>query len=130
MGDRALQAQALAGLAEIRVARGEPESAIRDAKRALAAHRELNDAVLETEDLRILAVALGVAGKATEAEAMLRQVIDRATEHQRPLLVASAQRDLFSAYLARFVHPETSLLDAGQAQEAWPGWEPTRAAGV
>jgi len=94
LGDRALQAQALAGLAEIRVARGEPESAIRDAKRALAAHRELNDAVLETEDLRILAVALGVAGKAAEAEAMLRQVIDRATEHQRPLLVASAQRDL------------------------------------
>ena len=42
----------------------------------------------------------------------------------------SAQRDLFSAYLARFVHPETSLLDAGRAQAAWPGWEPTRAAGV
>ena len=38
---------------------------------------------------------------------------------------ASAQRDLFSAYLARFVDPETSLLDAGQAQAAWPGWEPT-----
>ena len=38
---------------------------------------------------------------------------------------ASAQRDLFSAYLARFVHPETSLLDAGRAQAAWPGWEPT-----
>jgi putative transposase len=37
----------------------------------------------------------------------------------------SAQRDLFSAYLARFVHPDTSLLDAGQAQAAWPGWEPT-----
>ena len=37
----------------------------------------------------------------------------------------SAQRDLFSAYLARFVDPETSLLDAGQAQAAWPGWEPT-----
>src|SRR6266849_10738291 len=35
LGDRALQAQALAGLAEIRVARGEPESAIRDARRAL-----------------------------------------------------------------------------------------------
>ena len=43
---------------------------------------------------------------------------------------ASAQRDLFSAYLARFVDPETSLQDAGQAQAAWPGWEPTRAAGV
>jgi putative transposase len=37
----------------------------------------------------------------------------------------SAQRDLFSAYLARFVHPDTSLLDVGQAQAAWPGWEPT-----
>jgi putative transposase len=37
----------------------------------------------------------------------------------------SAQRDLFSAYLARFVDPETSQLDVGQAQAAWPGWEPT-----
>jgi hypothetical protein len=42
----------------------------------------------------------------------------------------SAQRDLFSAFLARFVHPETSLQGAGQAQATWPGWEPTRAAGV
>src|SRR5438445_477308 len=94
LGDRVLQAQALAGLAEIRVARGEFEPAIRDAERALAVHRELKDAVLETEDLRILAAALGVARKAHDAEAMLRQVIDRATEHQRPLLGASAQRDL------------------------------------
>jgi len=38
---------------------------------------------------------------------------------------ACAQRDLFSAWLARFVHPATSLLDAGQAHAAWPGWEPT-----
>jgi len=38
---------------------------------------------------------------------------------------ASAQRDLFSAWLARFVDPATSLLNAGQAREAWPGWEPT-----
>jgi putative transposase len=37
---------------------------------------------------------------------------------------ASAQRDLFSALLARFVHPATSLLDAGQAHAAWPGAEP------
>lgn len=36
---------------------------------------------------------------------------------------ASAQRDLYSAYLARFVDPETSLLDAGRAQGAWPGAE-------
>ena len=33
----------------------------------------------------------------------------------------SAQRDLFSAYLARFVDPETSLLDAGQAQSGLAG---------
>src|SRR5260221_2989540 len=38
---------------------------------------------------------------------------------------ASAQRDLFSALLARFVDPDTSLLSAGQAHAAWPGWEPT-----
>jgi putative transposase len=37
---------------------------------------------------------------------------------------AEAQRDLFSAHLARFVHPATSLLDAGQAHAAWPGVEP------
>jgi hypothetical protein len=37
----------------------------------------------------------------------------------------SAQRDLFSAFLARWVDPDTSLLDAGRAQAAWPGWEPT-----
>jgi putative transposase len=38
---------------------------------------------------------------------------------------ASAQRDLFSAFLARCVHQDTSLLNVGQAQAAWPGWEPT-----
>jgi putative transposase len=36
----------------------------------------------------------------------------------------SAQRDLFSAFLARWVHSETSLLDAGQAHAAWPAGEP------
>src|SRR5207245_2324104 len=50
--------------------------------------------VLETEDRRILAVALSIAGKTQDAEQMLREVIDRATEHKRPLLVAIAQRDL------------------------------------
>jgi tetratricopeptide (TPR) repeat protein len=94
LGDRRLKAQALAGWAEIQVARGEPDLAIREAERALAVHRELQDTVLETEDLRILAVALGIAGKTVDAEDMLRQVIARATEHERPLLVAMAQRDL------------------------------------
>ncbi len=37
---------------------------------------------------------------------------------------AEAQRDLYSAWLARVVHPATSLLDAGQAHAAWPGAEP------
>jgi ATP/maltotriose-dependent transcriptional regulator MalT len=94
LGDHHLEAQALAGRAEIRIARSEPELAIREAERALAVHRELKDAVRETEDLRILAVALGSAGKTDEAKAMLRTVIERATEHERPLLVAIAQRDL------------------------------------
>ena len=94
MGDRALQAQALAGLAEIHLARAEPTLAIREVERALAVHRELEDAVRETEDLRILAVALDQEGRIDDATECLRVVIERATEHERPLLVAAAQRDL------------------------------------
>jgi len=97
LGDQRLTAQALSGRAEIRVMRGESGLAVLEAERALAVHRELKDAIRETEDLRILALALGVAGKPQDAEDTLREVIDRATEHARPLLVASAQRDL--AYL-------------------------------
>ena len=97
LGDRRLKAQALAGRAEIQVARGEPELAIREAQRAVVIHRDLKDAVRETEDLRILAGALGAAGRKEEAEAMFREVIARAAKHERPLLVAVAQRDL--AYL-------------------------------
>ena len=52
------------------------------------------NAVRETEDLRILAGALRCAGQMADAEAMLRTVIERATQHERPLLVAIAQRDL------------------------------------
>ena len=97
LSDRQLKAQALAGRAEIQVARGDPELAIREAQRAVVIHRDLKDAVRETEDLRILAVALGAAGRKREAEAMFREVIARAAKHERPLLVAIAQRDL--AYL-------------------------------
>ncbi|HEV8382896.1 MAG TPA: tetratricopeptide repeat protein, partial [Gemmatimonadales bacterium] len=97
LGDRRLKAQTLAGRAEIQVARGEPELAIREAQRAAVIHRDMKDAVRETEDLRILAVALGAAGRTREAEAMFREVIARAAKHERPLLVAIAQRDL--AYL-------------------------------
>src|SRR5438445_320441 len=96
LNDRGFKAQALAGRAEIRLAQGEPELAIREAQEALASHRERKDGGLEAEDLRILAVALGLAGRMRDAEEMLRAVIARATKHDRPLLVASAQRDLAS----------------------------------
>ena len=36
----------------------------------------------------------------------------------------SAQRDLYSASLARFVNPKTSVLKVRQAQEAWRRGEP------
>jgi tetratricopeptide (TPR) repeat protein len=94
LGDTRLKAQALAGVAEIQVARGELQVAIRDAETALAAHRALQDAVRETEDLRILGVAFAAAGRTEEARRTLSEVIERATEHGRPLLVALAQRDL------------------------------------
>lgn len=94
LGDRRLKAQALAGRAEIRLARNEPELARREAERALSMHRELQDTVLQTEDLRILAGALAAMGQVTEAEAQLRDVIGEAAKHARPLLVAIAQRDL------------------------------------
>ena len=101
LGDHMLEAQTLAGRAEIQTARGEHELAVREAERALAAHRWRKDAVRETEDLRILAVAEGLAGRSEDAETLLRQVINRASEHQRPLLVASAQRDLAQLLIHR-----------------------------
>ena len=94
LGDRQLEAQALAGRAEIRIVRREPALAIQEAERAVAMHRDLKDVVRETEDLRILAGALHCAGQTADAEVMLREVIERATQHERLLLVAIAQRDL------------------------------------
>jgi tetratricopeptide (TPR) repeat protein len=94
LGDPQLKGQALAGRAEIQIARGVPELAMREADRAVAMHRELQDPVREAEDLRILGVALGVLGRTQEAKDLLREVIERATRRQRPLLVATAQRDL------------------------------------
>jgi tetratricopeptide (TPR) repeat protein len=116
VGDQRLKAQALAGRAEIQVLRGEPELAIREAKRAVVVHRDLKDAVRETEDLRILAVALGRAGQKREAEAMFHEVIARATKHERPLLVATAQRDL--AYLLAREGETAGATEAAQAARA------------
>src|SRR5438094_965364 len=96
LGDKQLTAQAVAGLAEIHVTRGESELALAEIERAIATHRELKDPVREAEDLRIKAGALALKanGNREAAETMLRDVIARATEHGRPLLLAMAERDL------------------------------------
>jgi tetratricopeptide (TPR) repeat protein len=93
-GDELLKAQALAGRAEIRVARGEPDMAIREAEQALSIHRRMQDPVRETEDLRILADAIALNGETARAEALLRHVVERARESDRTHLVAASQRDL------------------------------------
>jgi hypothetical protein len=116
LGDQRLKAQALAGRAEIQVLRGEPEVAIREAKRAVVVHRDLKDAVRETEDLRILGVALGRAGQKLEGEAMLREVIARATKHERPRLIAIAQRDL--AYLLAREGETAAAVETAQTARA------------
>jgi len=94
LGNDALKAQALAGRAEIRLVAGQPELAVREAERALALHQQLGDAVLQTEDQRILANALAGTGRTGEAERLLREVIKLAREHKRQLLAATATRDL------------------------------------
>ena len=96
LADQQLTAQAIAGLAEIHVARGEADVALETIERALVTHRALKDPVREAEDLRIKAGALALKanGNREAAETMLRQVIERATEHGRPLLLAMAERDL------------------------------------
>ncbi|HXE84362.1 MAG TPA: tetratricopeptide repeat protein [Gemmatimonadales bacterium] len=94
LADAQLTAQAIAGLAEIHVARGEAEQALKAVEQAITTHRALKDPVREAEDARIKAGALDLQGRREEAETMLREVISRATEHGRPLLLAMAERDL------------------------------------
>jgi tetratricopeptide (TPR) repeat protein len=93
-GDQMLEAQAIAGLAEVHVARGDAVSALRAVEMALVMHRELKDPVREAEDQRIQAAAHALADRKNEAETLLFEVIDRATQHGRPLLLATAERDL------------------------------------
>jgi len=85
---------------------------------SIRTHRELRDAVRETEDLRILAVALAVGGKTDIAQQMLSEVIERAVKHERPLLVANAQRDLAHT-LAREGQVEAAKGVARAAREAF-----------
>src|SRR6266550_3036912 len=94
LGDQQITAQAVAGLAEIHVARGERDLAMAAIERAITTHRELKDPVREAEDLRIKAGALALNGGRDQSATLLRDVIERATEHGRPLLLAMAERDL------------------------------------
>ena len=106
-GDAALAAQALSGRAEIRVRSGYTALARKEVERAISKHRELEDSVGEAEDLRILALAKATEGAKSEAETLLRNAMNQAENHGRPLLAASAGKDL--AYLLR---------DAGKSDEA------------
>ena len=94
MDDPTLLAQVLAGRAEIRLMLGEPLLAQHEVKRALKTHGELGNEVEEAQDLRVLANALAATGNDDEAEQILRDVIERASNLNRPLLSADASRDL------------------------------------
>ncbi len=104
-GDLALEGQAIAGRAEIRVLSGDPEVGRREVERALALHRDLGDEVRESEDLRILAGAHAAQEEWSRAEELLLDVIERATRHERPLLAATARRDL-AFFLDRTSRPD------------------------
>jgi tetratricopeptide (TPR) repeat protein len=93
-GDRALEALARTGRAEILVDCGDLEVAQREVDHALRMRAELGDVVGEAEDLRVFAAVLAASERLEEAERTLRDVIDRAEQHGRPLLAAQAGRDL------------------------------------
>ena len=115
-GDLALAAKIQGGRAEIRLLGGDAEVARLDIQRALATHREIGDVVGEAEDLRVLAGALAALKASSQAEAMLYDVIERATALRRPLLVAQAQRDL-ARLLHRQGRDEEAAASARRARE-------------
>lgn len=93
-GDLALAALIQGGRAEIHLMVGEPAVARVEIERAVNMHREIQNVVNEVVDLRVLAGALAALGQPAEAEAMLQDVIARATTLRRPQVVAQAERDL------------------------------------
>jgi len=69
--------------------------AIAAIERAITTHRELKDPVREAEDLRNQGWCARAEWRPlTSPATLLREVIERATEHGRPLLLAMAERDL------------------------------------
>lgn len=92
--DRSLAAQVTAGRAEIRLAAGDAAGARLEVTRALHAHEILDDVVGAAEDRRILANTEAALGRAKDAERLLHRVAEEAREHGRPLLAATARRDL------------------------------------
>ncbi|MDH3368614.1 MAG: hypothetical protein OEO20_04130 [Gemmatimonadota bacterium] len=93
-GNLGLFAFAIAGRAEIRTLRGEPQIAEREIERALMIHRDQEDAIGEAEDLRVLALTTAALGDLEEAERTYRDAIDWADHQDRPALAAEAGRDL------------------------------------
>ena len=94
LGDRALSAQTLAGRAEMRLPIGDARVARPEIEHALSEHRELGDVVGAAEDLRIKAMVLAALDQMPDAVGLLTDVIVRAKAHGRPLLRATAHRDL------------------------------------
>jgi len=113
LGELGLKAQALAGRAEIRLVSGDAAVARREVEQALKVHRELGEEVREAEDLRILACVLAEFDQEDEAELLLHDVIERAIAHSRPLLAATAGRDL--AFLLERAGRSGDARDVAQA---------------
>jgi len=101
LGNLRLTALARAGRAEIRLLAGDAMVARREIERVMETERRIGNVVGEVQDLRVLAGCLAAAGNDVEAEATLRDVIERAQELHRPYLAAQAQRDL-ARLLQRF----------------------------
>ena len=99
---------------------GDAEVARLEIQRGLDMQREVGDVVGEAEGLRVLAGALAALNQSPQAEAMLHDVIERATAQNRPLLVAQAERDL-ARLLHRQGRDEPAAALADRASERFEG---------
>ena len=115
-GDLALEAKVRSGRAQIRLLAGDAAVAQLEVQGALAMQREIGDVVGEAEGLRVLAGALAALNQLFASEAMLYEVIGRATTVNRPLLLAQAERDL-ARLLHRLGRDEQAAALAGKARE-------------